>query len=65
MEANTVIDKIEIECPECGNACKIYTYADDDVVFCPFCGEPIVTDIEPDEDFDEDEDDDTWPTGGC
>ena len=59
-----ILNKIKIDCPECGNVANITTYSEDEVVFCPFCGEPIVllSDQDESEDFDEDEED--WEDEG-
>lgn len=61
--AHEIVGKIEIHCDECGNDAKIYTFSNEEVGFCPFCGEPIVLDYETEEDAEtEDEDDENWLT---
>lgn len=64
--AHEIIDKIEVHCEECGNDARIYTFSNEEIAFCPFCGEPIVLDYADEEESEEDaEDDEDWPVGGC
>ena len=54
-----------INCEECGNDAIIYTDNKEEIGFCPFCGEAIITESTDIDDEDaEGLDDDDWPESG-
>lgn len=48
------------QCTYCDVEFTVTTEDDDEVIFCPFCGEELFEEDEDDEWFDEDEEDDDW-----